>query len=117
MFNTVIDFRAGLIDLLNSKLVEFLGLLVFEFKLTLLPLFLVGHILLPIFNTLGQPLFQEPSVSLEFVYLGPSDLLLDSLLLLCLSSSMLVCLLSLPLCFIIKFLKVIFHVHGLLGLV
>ena len=49
---------------------------VFEFELALLPLFFVGHVLLPVLNTLGKPLFHKTGVSLQLVDLGASHLLL-----------------------------------------
>jgi hypothetical protein len=83
----------------------------------LFSLLLVSHVLLPVLNTLLQPLLHEASIPLQLVDLSSSDLLLDPFLLLFLRSLVPLRLFILSVCFILELLQVSIDVHHLLGLV
>lgn len=74
--NTSVHFVLCFIKFLISNFVIFLGLGKIEFKLGGFTLTLDRHVLFPILNALGKPLFHEASIALEFVDLDSAHLLL-----------------------------------------
>lgn len=117
LVDPVNDLNRSGIDFLDSNIIEFGCLLVFELELALFPLFLVSHVLLPVFDTLGEPLLHETSVSLELVDLGPSDLLSNTLFFLSFRHFVSFGFLGLSDRLVIELFEVIFHIHGFLRLV
>jgi len=117
LLDTVLNLSAGCIDSCNGCVFEFLRLLILKFKLTLLTLLLVRHILLPILNTLLKPLFHETGVSLQLVDLSTSDLLLFLLLLGFLSVVEGLSFVGLAISLVLELLQVTLHVGLLLRLV
>jgi hypothetical protein len=85
--------------------------------LSLLSFLLVSHILFPVFNSLLQPFFHESSISLKFVNLRSSNLLLVGLTHVPFLIHVLFSFISLSFCLIIRLLEVVFHVHLLLRFV
>mmetsp|Transcript_6306 Transcript_6306/g.10246 ORF Transcript_6306/g.10246 Transcript_6306/m.10246 type:complete len:440 (-) Transcript_6306:171-1490(-) len=117
LVDAILDLAGSIVDLGDGGVVELLSLLVLELELALLPLLLVGHVLLPVLDTLGEPLFQEARVSLQLVDLSPPNFLLDSVLLLFLDVGEAFGLFRLTDGLIVELLEVSLNVHGLLGLV
>ena len=117
LVDAVNDFNRSGIDFLDSDIIELGSLLVFELELALFPLFLVSHVLLPVFDTLGEPLLHETSVSLELVDLGPSELLSNTLFLLSFRHFVSFGFFGLSDGLVVELFEVIFHIHGFLRLV
>ena len=115
--DAVVDLHACLVNLLDGRLVELLGLLILKLELALLSFLLIGHVLLPVFDSLLQPFFHEPSVPLELVDLGSADFLLDPFGFLLLGLVVALCLFILADSLVIELLEVVLHVHGLLRFV
>jgi len=82
---------------------------VFKFKIASFTVFLEGLVLLPILNTLLQPLFHETGISCNFVNLSSSHLLQHAFTSLSFFTITLLCKLILSHLLIIKFLLVTFH--------
>ena len=83
----------------------------------LLSLFLVGHVLLPVFDTFLEPFFHETSVSLELIDLCTSYLLFVGLIHVFLILIEIIGFHLLSHGLVVKLLQVVLHVHGLLRLV
>lgn len=75
ILDAIVDFLASLINLGKSKLVVFFSFLILKLEITAFSFLLERLILLPVLNTLLEPLFHEASIPSYFIDLSGSHLL------------------------------------------
>lgn len=109
VLDVVVYLLGGLLDLGNSDLVVLFSFLVFEFEVASLTLLFQGLVLLPVLDTLLEPLFHEASISCDLVDLGSSHFLEHPLTSLPFLSIPLLCDMVLSHLLIIKLLLVALH--------
>lgn len=109
LLDVIIYLLGGLLDLGNSDLVVLFSFLVFEFEVASLTLLFQGLVLLPVLDTLLEPLFHEASISCDLVDLGSSHFLEHPLTSLPFLSITLLCDIILSHLLIIKLLLVTLH--------
>jgi hypothetical protein len=109
LLDVIIYLLGGLLDLGNSDLVVLFSFLVFEFEVAALTLLFQGLVLLPVLDTLLEPLFHEASISCNLVDLGSSHFLEHPLTSLPFLSIPLLCDMVLSHLLIIKLLLVTLH--------
>lgn len=109
VLDVVVYLLGGLLDLGNSDLVVLFSFLVFEFEVASLTLLFQGLVLLPVLDTLLEPLFHEASISCDLVDLGSSHFLEHPLTSLPFLSIPLLCDMVLSHLLIIKLLLVTLH--------
>jgi hypothetical protein len=109
LLDVIIYLLGGLLDLGNSDLVVLFSFLVFEFEVAALTLLFQGLVLLPVLDTLLEPLFHEASISCDLVDLGSSHFLEHPLTSLPFLSIPLLCDMVLSHLLIIKLLLVTLH--------
>ena len=78
--NSIKHFNVGIIKLLQSDRIVFLGLLVVEFKLFAFAVLFPLLIDFPVFHAFLMPFLHESSVSLQLVDLNAAHLLLAGIL-------------------------------------
>ena len=117
LVDSIVNFLICIRDFNNGYFIKLLCLLIFKLKLALFSLLLIGHVLLPVLNSLGEPLLHEAGISLELVDLSTSDFLSDPFFLFFFSGSISFGLFILADSFVIELLEMVLHVHGLLRLV
>lgn len=109
MLDVVIYLLGGLLDLGNSDLVVLFSFIVFEFEVAALTLLFQGLVLLPVLDTLLEPLFHEACISCNLVDLGSPHFLEHPLTSLPFLSITLLCNMVLSHLLIIKLLLVTLH--------
>ena len=109
LLDVIIYLLGGLLDLGNGDLVVLFSFLVFEFEVAALTLLFQGLVLLPVLDTLLEPLFHEASISCDLVDLGSSHFLEHPLTSLPFLSIPLLCDMVLSHLLIIKLLLVTLH--------
>ena len=109
LLDVIIYLLGGLLDLGNGDLVVLFSFLVFEFEVAALTLLFQGLVLLPVLDTLLEPLFHEAGISCNLVDLGSSHFLEHPLTSLPFLSITLLCDMVLSHLLIIKLLLVTLH--------
>ena len=115
--NAVVHLKVGIFQLGGYNLVKFLSLGVIKIQLRGLSFLLLGHVDLPVVDTLLEPLLHKASVALQLVDLNAAHLLLLPHFFVTVLFVELGSLVSLSHLFIVKFLNVDLKINFLLGAV